>query len=416
MRLFICVSVYWTLTLASPVEVQVQGRYRPQGQSAVTPMSNITNYLGFMIFKGLPDDDKIVSPVSLMEVLFMLYFGTKDRTKDELDELMQFARFGLNDEEHIESDIIYQIRKWKNTKGEIMDLTRAYSAEDIYEPYMQRLNSMFDADISKVDFLKSSHMVTETINKWISEKTSGNIDKFFKEDLDVYTKLVLISIITFKFHWKDPFHAGMSREGLFNNKDKEQAYATFMYKENDVEIGFNEVAHSVTVKLPYENTDYDMYIIGPWGKNGENDSSVEDIEQFLNQTKGFDALLATDKKPNGTIGIEVPRFVVSSEVDVKGSLAELGVKTLFTPQANLQRMSAGGLHVSGIRQAGYAKIDEQGTEAGVVTAATASSRMVPTRLKNTVTFNKPFLFTIRNNKLNLDLFMGKVTNPPKNVL
>lgn len=75
---------------------------------------------------------------------------------------------------------------------------------------MQRLNSMFDAEISRADFMKNSHVVTDTINKWISEKTSGNIDKFFKEDLDIYTKLVLISIITFKFQWKDPFHAGES--------------------------------------------------------------------------------------------------------------------------------------------------------------------------------------------------------------
>ena len=59
--------------------------------------------------------------------------GTKDRTKDELDELMQFSRFGLNDEDQIESDIVYQIRKWKNTKGKIMDLTRAYSAEEVRE-------------------------------------------------------------------------------------------------------------------------------------------------------------------------------------------------------------------------------------------------------------------------------------------
>lgn len=60
-----------------------------------------------------------------------LVSGTKERTKDELDELMQFARFGLNDEEQIEGDIIYQIRKWKETKGKIMDLTRAYSAEEV---------------------------------------------------------------------------------------------------------------------------------------------------------------------------------------------------------------------------------------------------------------------------------------------
>ena len=201
---------------------------------------------------------------------------------------------------------------------------------------MQRLNSMFDADISRADFMKNSREVTETINKWVSEKTSGNINKFFKEDLDVYTKLVLISIITFKFQWKDPFHAGwwngflleqprgklflivfngdlrskgMSREGLFYNKDKEQAYATYMYKENDVELGYNEFAHSVTVKLPYENSDYDLYIIGPWGKAGGSDATIEDVEQFLKQTKGFDALLGTEKKANGTIGVEVPRFV-----------------------------------------------------------------------------------------------------------
>lgn len=73
---------------------------------------------------------------------------------------------------------------------------------------------MFDADIFRADFLKNSPAITDLINKWISEKTTGNINKFFKEDLDVYTKLVLISIITFKFQWKDPFLAGALRCSL----------------------------------------------------------------------------------------------------------------------------------------------------------------------------------------------------------
>lgn len=67
---------------------------------------------------------------------------------------------------------------------------------------------MFDGEAFQADFAKQSHEVTEEINKWISEKTSGNIAKFFKEDLDEYTKLVLISIITFKFNWKDQFVQG----------------------------------------------------------------------------------------------------------------------------------------------------------------------------------------------------------------
>lgn len=56
-------------------EVNVHGRYRPQSAHGVSPMANITNYLGYMVFKNLPDKDKIVSPISVLEVLFMLYFG-----------------------------------------------------------------------------------------------------------------------------------------------------------------------------------------------------------------------------------------------------------------------------------------------------------------------------------------------------
>lgn len=99
----------------------------------------------------------------------------------------------------------------------------------------------------------------------------------------------------------------MSREGLFYNNGYEEAYAMYMYKDADVEIGFNEFAHSVTLRLPYENTDYDMYIIGPDGKVGERDATIDDVEQFLKQTKSYESLLNTEKKPDDTIGIEVPR-------------------------------------------------------------------------------------------------------------
>lgn len=75
----------------------------------------------------------------------------------------------------------------------------------IFEDYLQRLKTMFDGEAFQADFAKNSPAVTQEINKWISEKTSGNINRFFKDNLDEYTKLVLISIITFKFNWKDQF-------------------------------------------------------------------------------------------------------------------------------------------------------------------------------------------------------------------
>ncbi|OQR74401.1 serine protease inhibitor A3K-like [Tropilaelaps mercedesae] len=337
MRLFLACAALAGMSCAMPSEVTVSGRYRAQAAQTVSPMANITNYLGYMVFRSLPEEDKIVSPISLLEVLFMLYFGAAGTTKGELDKVLQFSRYGLANEEKIVYEIAYVIHKWKQTKGEIMDLTRAYSSDQ----------------------------------------------------------------------------ASMSREGLFYNNGKEEAYAMYMYKDSDVELGFNKFAHSVTLRLPYENTDYDMYIIGPYGNVDGRQATIQNVEQFLKQTKTYEPLLKTEKKPNDTIGVEVPRFVVSSEVDLKTILSRFGIESLFVPGADLTGMSPARLHVSSMKQAGYAKIDEQGTEAGVVTASTASSRMVPTRLPKTVTFNKPFLFLIRNNRLHLDLFLGKISNVPK---
>lgn len=166
---------------------------------------------------------------------------------------------------------------------------------------------MFDGEAIQADFARRSHEVTAEINKWISDKTSGNIVRFFKDDLDEYTKLVLISIITFKFNWKDQFVTGLSREGLFYNSANEETYAMYMYKDANVNIGFNEAANAVTLRLPYENEDYDMFIIGPHGKVGNREANIGDVEEFLQKTKTYEPLLRTERKPDESIAVEVPR-------------------------------------------------------------------------------------------------------------
>lgn len=82
----------------------------------------------------------------------------------------------------------------------------------------------------------------------------------------------------------------------------------YMYKDTNVEVGTNDVAHSITLRLPYENTDYDMYIIGAYGKVDDRPATIEDVEEFLRQTKTYQPLLETEKKPDDTFGVEVPRW------------------------------------------------------------------------------------------------------------
>jgi serpin B len=80
------------------------------------------------------------------------------------------------------------------------------------------------------------------------------------------------------------------------------------------------------------------------------------------------------------------------------------MKRAFSPtDADFSNMSNESLYVSNFRQKTYVKLDEKGTEAAAVTIADLRKNAVETL---SLTFDRPFLYLIRESSTGAILFIG----------
>jgi serine protease inhibitor len=119
-----------------------------------------------------------------------------------------------------------------------------------------------------------------------------------------------------------------------------------------------------------------------------------------------------NKTGDPKINVYLPKFEVESEYDLNDVIMSLGVKLPFDSlNGDLSRMNpnAKKLYVESTRQKARIKTNEKGTEAAAITEMVFRS----VNITPTVRFNRPFMYMVMDDKLNVPLFMGIVNNPNK---
>ena len=113
----------------------------------------------------------------------------------------------------------------------------------------------------------------------------------------------------------------------------------------------------------------------------------------------------------GEIRWSVPKFDVSSDLDLLSSLEQLGVTDLLRPEAaDLSALTSLDAYLSGARQMTRVTADEEGVEAAAVTILTVdTTSAVADPQPMVMDLDRPFLFVIRNE--GVPLFVGVVHHP-----
>jgi len=65
--------------------------------------------------------------------------------------------------------------------------------------------------------------------------------------------------------------------------------------------------------------------------------------------------------------VQIPKFKIDSSVQLIDPLSEMGVKDLFSSDADLTGISDSGLFVTSVVQKCFIEVDEKGTEAAAAT-------------------------------------------------
>lgn len=325
-----------------------------------------SNEFSFNLYRAINDEQTVkksnfTSPFSVTYLMGMLNDGSTGVTADEI---VSVIGFGENDKEVVNSycqAFISQVPSADPStiikNANIVAVDKDVVLEDLY---LENMKKYYEAEAASLDFDQSSSL--DYLNKWCSDKTDGMIPQII-DHIDSQTKLILMNAISFKASWMDSFDKADTRDEQFCTADGSKTTIPMMHRKAQMLYRANDTYS--TISLAYgDGSRWVLHVLLP-----EEGKTVDDIINSLNSTSWNPRSV---KGTQAVVDIKLPRFETRSEVDLIGPLKSLGASSMFdSDKADFSHMSKNykRLYVGEMKQKTAVEVNEDGTEASVVTEA-----------------------------------------------
>nr|AAH11158.1 Serine (or cysteine) peptidase inhibitor, clade A, member 3M [Mus musculus]AAH53337.1 Serine (or cysteine) peptidase inhibitor, clade A, member 3M [Mus musculus]CAA38949.1 contrapsin related protein [Mus musculus] len=371
-------------------------------------LASINTDFAFSLYKELvlknPDKNIVFSPLSISAALALVSLGAKGNT---LEEILEGLKFNLT--ETSEADIhqgfghLLQRLSQPEDQDQINIGNAMFIEKDlqILAEFHEKARALYQTEAFTADFQKPTE-AKNLINDYVSNQTQGMIKELISE-LDTDTLMVLVNYIYFKGKWKISFDPQDTFESEFYLDEKRSVKVPMMKMKFLTTRHFRDEELSCSVlELKYTGNASALFILPDQGRMQQVEASLqpETLRKWWKSLK-------TRK-----IGeLYLPKFSISTDYNLKDILPELGIKEIFSKQADLSGITGTkDLSVSQVVHKAVLDVAETGTEAAAATGFIFGFRS--RRLQTmTVQFNRPFLMVISHTGVQTTLFMAKVTNP-----
>ena len=281
----------------------------------------------------------------------------------------------------------------------------AWVREDfrVEDDFLRSCVNYYGAEMYRSAF--DGSLVTD-LNRWVSKKTDGMIDRLLEQAPDVLTMLYLVNAACFDARWDTPYTKADLRTGLpFTAANGTQQTADYMTGTESIYLSGNNVTGFVK---PYDGGKYAFVALLP-------DEGVT-LEDYLENLTGEHLYkLITDHR-SADVQVSIPKFDAQSELELEEPLKDMGITDLFNVStADLRGIgsapSGNNLYVSSVLHKTYLELDESGTKAAAATSLEVNAGAAPpSEDVKTVTLDRPFLYMIVDTHACVPLFMGTVTS------
>jgi serine protease inhibitor len=340
------------------------------------------------------------SPLSISTALDMLYNGAASTTGQAMAAALGLKTLRPADVNTAALGLLNELRRRdpKITLS-IADSIWLRNGVVAMPNFVTALQTYYGAVLRNLDF--SNPQAPATINAWINQQTYGLIPSIVKT-IDPSTVMYLINALYLKAPWSSPFSATETRPDTFTTDAGKAIIVSMMSQEGTFSYAKTDTLE--VIRLPYGAQKMSMYIVLP-----AKTSSLKALLSGLNAAR-WNALLQNLKPQHGSI--QLPKFTVTYEADLKPVLTALGMGQAFDP---LRATFAGivqhpHVFVSEAKQKAIIKVDENGTVAAAVTSIGVSPTVAMENLF-TMVVNRPFFCAIRDDVTGTLLFMGSIVNP-----
>jgi serpin B len=248
-----------------------------------------------------------------------------------------------------------------------------------------------------VDNLADSKIV-DRINGWVKEKTHDMIPSIVGEAPETLG-LVAVNALYFKDKLQTPFAASRTAMAAFQTVSGKPADVPMMHSPVST-FRLRTDKRFVAAELGYMNGNFKLVAI----TTRSAPAPAQDFAAVAGWLggEGFEA-------QNGEIGL--PKLNLSASGELLPALDAFGLGAARHVPGALEGFSDQELRIARVLQKIELRINEEGTEGAAATSVMTTRSLAPPH--QVVTFDKPFVFALRDDKTGLVLFMGYVGAPPK---
>ena len=346
------------------------------------------------------NENKLWSPVNAYIGLAMAAELTEGETKQQILDL-----FGVEDTDTLRKHVsavwesVYQ-----DNSNEICVLANSLWLEDglqYNQDDMDAIAHHYYASVYQGDL--GSAKTNKDIAAWINNNTG----KFLKDstksiELSPETIMALYSTLYFQAKWSDEFSKSKNTEGVFHMPDGD-TQAVFMNKKlKQMNYYWGENFSAVHLSLKNGSR---MWFILP--DEGMTVSDVLENGTYMD-------MLISGKWENCKymkVNLSVPKFDVSSTMDLKEGLKNMGATNVFHENITEFTKLTGDtpIYLTGANQSVRVQIDEEGVKAAAYIEIPGAGSAAPPEEVIDFVLDRPFMFVITND--NIPLFAGCVNNP-----
>jgi len=387
------------------------------------------DFWGTNLQKRESADNFVYSPYSLNQLFAMLSFGAAGTTKE------QFMRaLGLTGVSESTVELLYETINQRigaqapatgvgNKNGHsniiIREASKIWTLGDVAAPkYVDKMKRIFSSDVESVE-----KMSVSAINAYVSDHTAGKIPKLFG-DLDKNTVMVIVHALYLKAKWqvkftprgKETFYVQEGVPGGTGSSPTGAEKVDMMMVTHRFPVAQTLWGEAVRVPLKLGQRSsssgkkgYSMiFILPPESEKARQMAGINFKLEDLNPTKW-----TTSQRTE----VILPKFNITSRMNHLKEVTkhDLGLHIFEGDNPDFSKLSdkvpVGQLYVSQIVHEAVIELNEDGVEAAAASGVAMSTTSIdidePVRMR----FNRPFIFLIIDDELEMELFRGFVGNP-----
>lgn len=346
--------------------------------------------------------NKIYSPVNVYMALSMLTEVTNGESREQILALLGFDSV---EELRAQANVIWNANYQNDGANTSILASSLWLNEDVnfVQTTMDSLAENYY--VSTYQGVMGSDELNYALQSWLNEQTGGLLGEQAADvSLDKDTILALATTINFHAGWNDEFFPEATQSGVFHGIDGD-IECDFMHQDQSMYYW----GEKFSAVAKYLQSDGNMWFILP-------DESVS-IDELLQDEQAMAFILGDkyewENNEYVTVHLSVPKFDVSSDLDLTSGMKALGVTDVFDPAVSdftPMTLDMGEIYLSQAEHAARVKIDEEGCTAVAYTVMAAVGAGLPPEEEIDFVLDRPFIFVITGNG-ELPLFVGIVNRP-----